>query len=152
GSRAVSYYTAADIPFYYDLANKFAISDRYFAALLGPTFPNRLYLYAGTSAGMIQNQLKPGLPTIFQALKDAGVSFKLYASDLAASYITYMPASSDVVPVTQFAADAGNAALPAVSFVDPQFLSEIYSTTSEHPPADVQIGEQFVHDQVSALL
>ncbi|HEY4157456.1 MAG TPA: alkaline phosphatase family protein, partial [Polyangiaceae bacterium] len=152
GSRAMSYYTAEDLPFYYALAAKFAISDRYFAGLLGPTFPNRLYLYAATSAGMIMNELKPGLPTIFARLSDASITFKLYASDLAGAYITYMPSPDAMVPVTQFAQDAAAGTLPQVSFVDPQFLSEAYSETSEHPPADIQVGQQFVRDQVVALM
>src|SRR5258707_368685 len=47
--QTIDYYNQNDIPFYYDLAQKFVISDRYFASLLGPTFPNRSYLMAATS-------------------------------------------------------------------------------------------------------
>jgi hypothetical protein len=47
----MGYYTDADLPFYYGLAESFAISDRYFAAVIGPTFPNRAYFLAGTSFG-----------------------------------------------------------------------------------------------------
>lgn len=47
----IGYYDQTDLPFYYDLAQKFAISDRYFASVLGPTFPNRSYLMAATSFG-----------------------------------------------------------------------------------------------------
>lgn len=152
GSRALSYYTADDIPFYYKLASTFAISDRYFAALLGPTFPNRLYLYSGTSAGLMDNQLKPGLPTIFKLLMDAGISFKLYSTDVSAAYITYLPAADLMVPIAQFAIDAAAGTLPQVTFLDPEFLSERYSTSSEHPPADIQVGEQFVRAQVLTLM
>jgi phospholipase C len=44
-------FNQVDIPFYYDLAQKFAISDRHFSSVLGPTFPNRSYLMAATSFG-----------------------------------------------------------------------------------------------------
>src|SRR5438093_1315371 len=47
----MGYYTDEDLPFYYDLARTFAISDRYFADVIGQTFPNRSYLVAGTSFG-----------------------------------------------------------------------------------------------------
>src|SRR5579864_6023188 len=49
--QTIGYYNQDDIPFYYDLAQKFAISDRHFASVLGPTFPNRSYLMASTSFG-----------------------------------------------------------------------------------------------------
>jgi len=49
--QTMSFYTEDDIPFYYSLASKFAINDRYFASVLGPTFPNRSYLLAATSFG-----------------------------------------------------------------------------------------------------
>jgi phospholipase C len=49
--ETIGFYNQDDLPFYYDLAQKFAISDRYFALVLGPTFPNRSYLMAATSFG-----------------------------------------------------------------------------------------------------
>src|SRR5215470_13436701 len=56
GSQAIThdtmgYYTDVDLPFYYSLAETFAISDRYFASVIGPTLPNRAYFVAGTSFG-----------------------------------------------------------------------------------------------------
>lgn len=49
GARAMGYYTQADLPFYYWLAKTFAISDRNFSSLLGPTWPNRFFFYGATS-------------------------------------------------------------------------------------------------------
>jgi phospholipase C len=49
--QTIGFYNQTDIPFYYDLARKFAISDRHFSSVLGPTFPNRSYLMAATSFG-----------------------------------------------------------------------------------------------------
>ena len=37
--QTIGFYDQSDIPFNYDLAQKFAMSDRHFASLLGPTFP-----------------------------------------------------------------------------------------------------------------
>ncbi len=55
GARGLAYYDQTDIPFYYWLASTFSIADHYHAALLGPTWPNRMYLYASTSRGATQN-------------------------------------------------------------------------------------------------
>jgi hypothetical protein len=55
GERAMLYYDDRDIPFYYWLADKFAIGDRYFSSVLGPTWVNRDYLYGATSRGLTSN-------------------------------------------------------------------------------------------------
>jgi phospholipase C len=55
GDRAMMYYDWNDIPFYYWLADNFALADHYHASILGPTFPNRDYLYAATSRGITSN-------------------------------------------------------------------------------------------------
>jgi phospholipase C len=49
--QTMGFYNQDDIPFYYNLAANFAVNDRYFASLLGPTFPKRAYLVAATSFG-----------------------------------------------------------------------------------------------------
>jgi phospholipase C len=41
GARAMTYYTMDDLPFMYWAAANFAIGDRYFASVPGPTWPNR---------------------------------------------------------------------------------------------------------------
>jgi phospholipase C len=48
------------------LYRTFAMSDRHFCSLLGPTFPNRHYLLSGSSAGHIRNDLQAWTnPSIF---------------------------------------------------------------------------------------
>ena len=41
GSRAMGYYTARELPFYFDLYRTFAIGDRYFCVGARPDLPNR---------------------------------------------------------------------------------------------------------------
>ena len=47
------WYDQKEIPFYYDLASAFAIGDHYHSSLIGPTYPNRDYLYGATSRGVV---------------------------------------------------------------------------------------------------
>ena len=49
GPLTMGYFTRADIPFYYALADAFTICDGYHASIHGPTNPNRLFLFSGTS-------------------------------------------------------------------------------------------------------
>lgn len=48
GTNTMGYYKKSDIPFYYDLADKFTICDHYHCSVLGPTHPNRLMAISGT--------------------------------------------------------------------------------------------------------
>jgi phospholipase C len=43
----MGYYERQDIPFHFALAETFTLCDHYFCSLLGPTWPNRMYLMTG---------------------------------------------------------------------------------------------------------
>jgi phospholipase C len=158
----MGYYTDADLPFYYGLAETFAISDRYFAAVIGPTFPNRSYFLAATSFGHLSTSetltaggYKPITGTIFDRLDAAGVSWIDYYSDLPYSLI-FATSAGHTKPVTAFAADAAAGTLPAVAFVDPsafpdQMINGQLFQTDEHPPWDIRAGEYFVSTIITAL-
>ena len=158
GSRAMGYYDQTELPFTYALASTFATSDRYFCAVLGPTWPNREYFYAASSFGMVSNDAPPtGMRTIFHALNDAGVSWKIYKSDTpgAASFVdmAFQPWFRDhLASIADFATDAAANQLPQVAWLDPIFASEGATNTSEHPAGDVQVGEKWIRDQVMALM
>ena len=70
-------------PFYYALAETFAIDDHYHCDVVGPTVPNRFYLMAATSFGhLTTNEIvppaggyKPITGTIFDKLDAAGITW-----------------------------------------------------------------------------
>lgn len=45
----MGHFTRADIPYYHALADAFTICDAYHASIHGPTNPNRMFLFTGTS-------------------------------------------------------------------------------------------------------
>ena len=49
GPLTMGHFTRADLPFYYALADAFTICDGYHCSIFGPTNPNRLFLFSGTS-------------------------------------------------------------------------------------------------------
>ena len=158
GSRAMGYYDEADFPFYYALYNTFAMGDRYFASAPTQTFPNRLYLLAGTSFGHIRNDL-PGSPSefsqrsIFNELDENHVTWKIYAAQVAfAMVFAYVRDHADhIAPYSQFAIDAAAGALPQVAFIDPIFAAPNTVENDEHPPSNVQVGEQFAASVMNSL-
>jgi phospholipase C len=156
GRHAMGYYDASDVPFYYQLASTFAISDRYFSDAMGPTLTNRLYLYAGSSFGIVDGDLDTGLhDTIFSELSARGISWKVYKSDVPAADLTasfLIDGIGHLAGLDDFAADAQSGNLPQVAWIDPSFLGDAATLTDEEPPADMQIGQQFVYNQVRALM
>jgi phospholipase C len=51
----MGYFTREDLPFYYALADAFTVCDAYHCSLFGPTDPNRMYLFTGTSGATVGN-------------------------------------------------------------------------------------------------
>jgi phospholipase C len=160
GSRTMGYYAKGTLPFYNGIANQFAIADRYFASTLTQTFPNRFYLYAGTSFGHIRNDLPSPRgtfytqPTVFRSLDAAHVSWKLYVSSFSEAqlFADVHNDPSNVVPFSQYSTDAKNGTLPQVSFVESDPFGKVNDESDEHPPANVQVGEKLVHDVMQALV
>ncbi len=161
GSRAMSYYDGDDLPYYYRLFSTFAMGDRYFSPMLGPTFPNRYYLLAGTSFGHVTdtvpniladpNAFAPPNGTIFEQLDRAGVSWKVYYSQVPfAALFGYVRRNwRNLAPIDAFYRDALLGKLPQVAFVDPVFLGA--QENDEHPPTDVQIGQRYVSQLISTV-
>jgi phospholipase C len=46
---SMGYFTRDDVPFYHALADAFTVCDAYHCSIFGPTSPNRLFLWTGTS-------------------------------------------------------------------------------------------------------
>jgi phospholipase C len=159
GRRTMGYYTRRDLPFYYRLYRTFAIGDRYFCSLLGPTFPNRYYLLAGTSFGHISNDFPSGASqwaqrSVFDLLDEAGVSWRIYQSQLPfGELFAHVRANADkVVAIDRYFTDAAAGTLPQVAFVDPIFAGAPNVENDEHPPANVQVGQAFAARVIRGLL
>jgi phospholipase C len=152
GERAIGYYDQTDLPLYYALATTFAIGDRYFCSVLGPTFPNRSYSLAATSFGHIRNDLGGfGTSSIFNLLDTYGVSWKVYFNDLPYAALLF-GVNHNLTPFSAFLADASDGNLPQVSFIDATMGLAGRAELDEHPPANIQQGEQFAAQVVEAVL
>jgi phospholipase C len=157
GRRAMGYYTDADLPWLYAAASTFALADHNFSSVLGPTFPNREYLYAATSFGHIGNDLFPdAMPTIMQSLTDGKVDWRVYYETQPGPGIfigTLVMYLQQVALTSQFFADAAAGTLGQVNFVDANLKDNAWWSRDDfHPPGDVQLGEKFMHDVVDAMM
>ena len=103
GPMAMSYMTRDDLPVHFALADAFTVGDNYFCSVMGPTNPNRMYMWSGcignlkdlgaggadghgagpmTYNGLSINDAFWTYRTFPEVLQDAGVSWKIY-QDLA---------------------------------------------------------------------
>jgi phospholipase C len=158
GRRAMGYYDASDLPYYYRLASTFGIGDRYFASVPGPTFPNRFYSLAGTSFGHTDNDAPPKggftQPTIFGRLQQAGISWAVYEAQVpvAMAFADVQAHPDHVKPISQYFADAAAGTLPQVVFIEPTYIGTVDQETDEHPPSNFQLGQQLTAQLLGALM
>jgi phospholipase C len=155
GDRAMSYYEEEDIPLIYFLARNFSVADRYFCSVLGPTWPNRMYLYGASSFGRTGNDFPENVEaTIFDQLEARGVSWKVYRTTTPGFAImldTYLKFKDRVVSIDAYHADAAAGTLPQVAFVDPGIAREGYDQSDEHPPAIMEVGQNWIGKVVDSL-
>jgi phospholipase C len=157
GARAMGFYDERELPFLYAAANKFAIGDRYFCSVLGPTFTNREYLYAGTSFGYAENQvLFNPLPNILEAMEAKKLDWHVYSETLPGPAIfldVYSKYIGDHFSMLKyFEDDAAAGKLAPLVFVDPNLRDDGAIRDDLHPPGDVQLGDQFMAKIVAALM
>jgi phospholipase C len=83
--QTMGYFTRGDLPFNYALADAFTICDGYHQSILGPTSPNRMYFWAGTSHVFIDNPPDytvefTNVTTYPELLLKAGISWQVYTN------------------------------------------------------------------------
>ncbi|TLY50230.1 MAG: phospholipase C, phosphocholine-specific [Gammaproteobacteria bacterium] len=86
GATTMAYLTREDVPFHYALADAFTICDAYHCSLLGPTDPNRYYMWTGyvgndgAGGGPVIDNAEAGYgwSTYPERLQRAGVGWKVY--------------------------------------------------------------------------
>jgi phospholipase C len=151
GHFAMGYYDNSEIPFYYFLANTFALADRHFASVRSGTAPNRAYLLLATSDGVRQSNAgypRPEVPSLFTRLDEKGVSWAAYTDAVPFEGALNWPANhAGVHTIAELKRALADASLPAVSFVDSKEDVE-----DEHPTADIQVGEAWTYDIYQAVI
>ena len=160
GSDAMGYYDGSDLSYYYGLADSFTICGNYFCSQLGPSTPNRLAQISGTSGGNTTNTINRGSlnwPTIVDLLDQYHITWKCYNLGLGTG-----TSLEDFNPLVFFKRwqndprlnfsdgdyqnDLNNGTLPQVSFLVTEAL------ISEHPPADIQMGQKEMSEVINSLI
>jgi phospholipase C len=148
----IGYYEQADLPFWGRAAPEFTMCDNYFAATMGPTFPNRFYQHRGRSDRWENWLTISSLPTIWDRVQAAGMEGRYYYSDVPFAALLGVRHALISRTFQQFEEDCAAGRLPHVAFVDPKLFLPNFGTSGDyHPPSDIRLGEAFVHRVYEAV-
>jgi phospholipase C len=178
GKLAMAYYDDRDLPYYWNIADEYVLFDHFFSSANAGSIRNHMFRVTGSPGATGKTEsIPPGgwgdLPTIFDRLEAAGISWKFYVEnyDPAITFRTRASAPdadrgaqviwvpllaypryidnprlfSRIVDLDEYYEDAARGDLPAVSFIAP-------AGDSEHPPGSVQAGQTLVRSLLTQLM
>jgi phospholipase C len=157
----MAYHTAMQLPVYAYLAENYCVCDHWFCSVPGETMPNRCYAVAGTSGGHI-DALRPPRPynlsSFCRHLKQD--QWRWYSHDYVPMLWLIDPAYGlaqesmpayfdrrDIIGHRSFLERAAANDLPAVSWIDPNFVDVGFGpagSNDDHPPSDLHAGQKLV--------
>ena len=171
----MSCFTAEQLPVLSALAREFAVCDRWFSSMPGPTWPNRFFLHAATSGGL--DRSPTGMETvrsqfggyqfengsIFEALDRAGLDWRIYHGDPLPQVSALSVMDLDTMRRHYRRFDDLHEDLQerdfaaAYVFIEPNYgllerpLGDFQCGNSQHPNDDVTRGEALVKQVYEAI-
>jgi phospholipase C len=165
-SQKIMYYFAQNqLPVLTTLALEFAVFNRWFSSIPGPTICNRAFAHYGTSFGRVDmNLLYVNEP--FKSIYDRLIG----ANPKHTSKLYYYDTTSSTMEITnllehqpelfgtyaQFLQDCSKGQLPDYSFIEPNFNDHDSDSGEElasdqHPDHNIQAGELFIASVYNAI-
>jgi phospholipase C len=168
GTTVMGYYDDADLPFYWNVADRFTLFDNFFSSARTGARLNHFYWVAGVPTPGGGELLPPegygDIPTIFDRLAERGIPWKFYVENLdpAANYRTHPQATArvpllafarflddprlagHVVDLSEYYRDLDAGTLPSVAYV-------VAKGSSENPPARLEKGQDLVRSMTGRL-
>ncbi|XP_075493881.1 non-specific phospholipase C1-like [Primulina tabacum] len=150
------------LPVYTELANEFAVLDRWFASVPASTQPNRLYVHSATSHGASSNVRKDlihGFPqkTIFDSLDESDLSFGIYYQNIPATlFYSSLRKLKNIVKFhdygLKFKLHAKKGNLPNYVVIEQRYFDVVICPANDdHPSHDVALGQSFVKEVYETL-
>lgn len=166
--------TGADVPVIAALAREFAVCDRWFSSMPGPTWPNRLFIHAASSAGLddspstgdsLLDALVEGIVfdngNIYDLVSSENIDWAVYHGDdfpqvLALSGMDLATTSTHFHDMGDFEADLADGSIANYVFIEPDYGDDITGNTykcgnSQHPLDDITHGERLIKRVYEAI-
>lgn len=160
--------TPNQLPVIYRLATEFAVCDNWFSSMPGPTWPNRFFAYAASSASLDDSpsalemaaweSLGGGITfpngSIFDLLRSRNFPFRLYQEHLS---LTSFPIvlglngisyKDDMHDLNKFESDLRNGYPYPLTVIEPNYGDTLHGTfrggSSQHPMDGMEAGEALI--------
>jgi phospholipase C len=164
GTSIMKCFAPRSLPILATLAKQYAVCDRWFAAVPGPTVPNRMFAHAGTSLNRVISDpdFRP-LRTIFEAFDTdpafRAADYRIYNHDGFTLLLTVNHLIDDqhgFRDFNRFAHDCEHGDLPAYAFIEPRYANDarsgsFFAANDQHPDHDVVEGERLILDVYHAI-
>lgn len=174
GVLSMGYFDGEDIPFYWNLADRYVLFDNYFSSAHTGSITNRMFSVSGMP-GSDKNRIPANgfgdIPTIFDRLEERGITWKYYVKDYDPSLnyrsleeLEYLPPQvqwvpllgfdrflddpklfSHIVDLNEYYTDLEKGTLPAVSYV-------LLLGATEHPISDLELGQRTMRTMIQTLM
>lgn len=155
-------FSAEAVPVYAALIREFALYDRWFSSIPGPTQPNRLFVYSATSHGStshVKKLLAQGYPqkTIFDSLHENGIDFGIYFQTIPSTlFYRNLRKLKYIFKFHQydlkFKRDARKGNLPSLTVLEPRYFDlKGFPANDDHPSHDVANGQKLVKEVYETL-
>ena len=168
---AMRCFTPDQVPVLTALAREFAVCDRWFCSMPGPTEPNRWFVHAGTAGFFDEGPTRAeyaaafssplsGIAfaqgTIFDRLKEGGQKWRIYACDSFPNVAMLKGVSRtfDIDDFEDFASDVASPSYDAAyTFIEPSYdaFDDYEGGNSHHPLGSVRAGELLIKQTYEAL-
>jgi phospholipase C len=159
------YFTPDKLPVLTTLATQYAVFNRWFASIPGPTICNRAFAHYGTSFGQVSMNLfyeGKAFQAIYTRLLTAGHTCKLFYYDEASStmeVVNLLQNQPDLFGTfPDFLTACKQNALPDYCFIEPNYTDHPAPdgggeaiACDQHPDHDVRAGEQFIAQVYNAI-
>ena len=150
------------IPALATLAKQYAVCDRWFSSIPGPTLPNRAFMHAATSVGRVDMIpiWRDMSTTIYELLDKFNVSAKIYYHDwtMAMTFKAFANKQSKWFGLyDDFERACKKGTLPAYSFIEPRYYDDdkgadgVFEASDQHPDHNVTQGDQLIQDVYNAI-
>ncbi len=163
-AEIMKYFADGELPVLHTLAKNYAVCDRWFSSLPGPTWPNRFFVHSGTSIGRVsmpEGILDANLhwydqTTLYDRINEKeNVDWRIYYGDIPQSLILVHQLEAhnarNYVKMTRFFQDVAGptSEFPSYCFIEPAYYQP--GASDDHPPHDILEGERLIADVYNAI-
>ena len=160
--RIMKCFSPDKVPVLTRLAQQFAVCDRWFSSIPGPTFPNRAFAHGATSVGRVDMGVdwRAMSKTIYELFTENNLDSRIYYHDstMAMTFKGLMKQGKYFGLIDDFLSDCDKNHLPVYSFIEPRYANgqdpatnSFFSASDQHPDHNVEQGEILIRDVFNAI-